>query len=51
MLGTLMLILLVLMLMGVVPVWPRRREWGYRPSGARTLRPWMLNLVLPLGRI
>ena len=33
MLGTIVLILLVLMLLGALPSWPHSREWGYRPSG------------------
>ena len=32
-LGTILLIVLVLMLVGVVPVWPHARSWGYGPSG------------------
>ncbi|MFN8706423.1 MAG: DUF3309 family protein [Planctomyces sp.] len=33
MLGTLLLVLLVLMLLGVAPQWPYSRQWGYYPSG------------------
>ena len=32
-LGTLLLIILVLMLIGVLPSWPHSRNWGYFPSG------------------
>ena len=32
-LGTLLLIILVLMLIGVLPSWPHSRSWGYFPSG------------------
>ena len=32
-LGTIILILLVLMLLGVVPTWSHSRSWGYAPSG------------------
>ncbi|HLX03357.1 MAG TPA: DUF3309 family protein [Trinickia sp.] len=31
--GTLLLILLILMLIGVFPTWPHSRAWGYYPSG------------------
>ena len=33
MLGTILLILLILLLLGAVPRWPYSREWGYGPSG------------------
>ncbi|MHB1668110.1 MAG: DUF3309 family protein [Thiomonas sp.] len=32
-LGTILLIILVLMLIGVLPSWPHSRSWGYFPSG------------------
>ena len=31
--GTILLIVLILVLLGVVPVWPHARSWGYAPSG------------------
>jgi Protein of unknown function (DUF3309) len=31
--GTILLIVLILILLGVVPVWPHARSWGYAPSG------------------
>ena len=31
--GTILLIVLVLILLGVLPVWPHARSWGYGPSG------------------
>jgi len=34
MIGTLLLVLLVLLLIGSVPTWPYSRDWGYYPSGA-----------------
>jgi hypothetical protein len=33
-LGTILLIVLILMLIGVIPTWPHSRSWGYWPSGA-----------------
>jgi hypothetical protein len=41
-LGTILLVILILMLLGAVPAWPHSRPWGYAPSG--------LILVL-LGRL
>jgi hypothetical protein len=32
-LGTILLIVLILMLLGVLPAWPHARSWGYGPSG------------------
>ena len=32
-LGTILLIVLVLVLLGVIPAWPHSRSWGYGPSG------------------
>nr|WP_198482367.1 DUF3309 family protein [Methylotuvimicrobium buryatense] len=31
--GTIVLIILILMLVGIIPVWPHSRGWGYGPSG------------------
>ena len=33
MLGTILLVLLILMLLGAIPTWPHSRSWGYGPSG------------------
>jgi hypothetical protein len=33
MLGTILLIVLILILLGAVPMWPHSRSWGYYPSG------------------
>ena len=33
MLGTILLLLLIIMLLGAVPAWPYSRSWGYYPSG------------------
>jgi hypothetical protein len=33
MLGTILIIVLILLLLGAVPAWPHSREWGYGPSG------------------
>jgi hypothetical protein len=49
--GTLLLLVLVLLLVGAIPTWPHSRSWGYGPSGALgTLALVVLVLVL-IGRI
>lgn len=46
-LGTILLIILVLMLIGVFPAWPHSRGWGYGPTGGLgTLLVILLILVL-----
>ena len=51
MLGTILLVLLVILLLGALPAWPHSRSWGYAPSGTLgTILLVVLVLVL-LGRI
>ena len=50
-LGTILLIILVLMLIGAIPTWPHSASWGYFPSGAiGTILLVVLILVL-MGRL
>ena len=51
MLGTILLIVLVLMLVGALPTWPHSREWGYYPSGGIGLIVLILIILLLSGRI
>ena len=51
MLGTILLVLLVLMLLGALPTWPHSRTWGYYPSGGLGLVAVILLVLLLLGRI
>ena len=51
MLGTILLVLLVLMLLGALPTWPHSRTWGYYPSGGLGLIAVILLVLLLLGRI
>lgn len=37
MLGTILLIILILLLIGAIPAWPYSRSWGYAPSGLLTV--------------
>jgi len=51
MLGTVLVILLILMLLGALPTWPHSRSWGYYPSGGLGLVLVVLVVLLLLGRI
>jgi hypothetical protein len=51
MLGTLLLVIVILMLLGVLPTWPHSRSWGYYPSGGLGLVLLILLFLLLLGRI
>jgi hypothetical protein len=50
-LGTLLLIILILMLIGVFPSWPHSRSWGYGPSGLLGLVVAIILVLLLLGRL
>ena len=50
-LGTILLIILILMLIGAIPTWPHSRTWGYGPSGGLGLILIILIIMLVLGRI
>ncbi|MFZ3084512.1 DUF3309 family protein [Rhodoferax ferrireducens] len=50
-LGTLLLIILILMLVGVMPTWPHSRSWGYGPSGALGLVVVIIIVLLLMGRL
>lgn len=50
-LGTILLIVLILMLIGVVPTWPHSRNWGYGPSGGLGLVLVVVIVLLLMGRL
>jgi Protein of unknown function (DUF3309) len=50
-LGTILLIVIILMLIGAIPTWPHSREWGYRPSGGIGLILIILIILILMGRI
>jgi len=50
-LGTILLIIVVLMLVGAMPTWPHSRGWGYGPSGGLGLVFVVLLVLLLMGRI
>lgn len=51
MLGTVLLVILVLMLVGALPAWPHSRDWGYFPSGGLGLILLILLILLLAGRL
>ncbi|MCC8405870.1 DUF3309 domain-containing protein [Paraburkholderia sp. MMS20-SJTN17] len=51
MLGTILLILLILLLIGAFPAWPYSRSWGYAPSGTLGLIVVILVVLLVMGQI
>ena len=50
-LGTILLIIVVLLLVGALPTWPHSAGWGYYPSGGLGLVLVILLVLLLLGRI
>ena len=49
--GTILLIIIVLALVGALPTWPYSKEWGYYPSGIVGLVVLVLIVLLLMGRI
>lgn len=49
--GTILLIILVLLLIGAIPAWPHSREWGYGPSGGLGLIVTILLILWLMGKI
>lgn len=49
--GTILLIILILLLIGAIPTWPYSRGWGYGPSGGLGLILLILIILLITGRI
>lgn len=50
-LGTILLIVLILMLIGVFPTWPHSSSWGYGPSGVLGVVVIILVVLLLTGRL
>ncbi|MCC5867771.1 MAG: DUF3309 domain-containing protein [Gammaproteobacteria bacterium] len=50
-LGTILLIVLILILVGVLPTWPHSRSWGYAPGGIIGVVLVVLLILLMTGRI
>jgi hypothetical protein len=51
MLGTILLVVVILMLIGALPTWPHSRAWGYGPTGGLGLVLLILLILVLLGRL
>jgi hypothetical protein len=51
MLGTILLIVLILFLIGAIPAWPHSKSWGYGPSGGLGLLVIILIILLLMGKL
>ena len=51
MIGTILLIVLVLILVGALPTWPHSKNWGYYPSGGLGLVVVILLVLVLMGRL
>lgn len=51
MLGTILIVILVLALVGALPRWPHSRNWGYAPTGGLGLILLILLILLLMGRL
>lgn len=51
MLGTILIVVIILLLLGALPTWPHSRQWGYMPSGGLGLILLILLLLILFGRI
>jgi hypothetical protein len=50
-LGTILLIILILILVGALPTWPHSRSWGYGPSGILGALVIVLIVLVLMGRV
>jgi len=50
-LGTILLIILILLLLGAIPAWPHSRSWGYGPSGILGVVVIIIIILLVMGRL
>lgn len=51
MLGTILIVLLILLILGAIPTWPHSAAWGYGPSGALGTILIIIIILLLLGKI
>lgn len=49
--GTVLLVIVILMLIGALPAWPHSRKWGYYPTGGLSLLAIILILLILLDKI
>jgi len=50
-LGTILLVVVILLLIGAIPSWPHSRDWGYGPSGVLGVVVLVVVLLVAMGRI
>jgi hypothetical protein len=51
MLGTILLIVLILLVLGALPTWPYSRNWGYGPTGLTSVLLIVIIILLATGRV
>jgi hypothetical protein len=51
MLGTILVVILILALLGALPRWPHSRDWGYVPTGGLGLVLFVVVILVLIGRI
>jgi len=51
MLGTILVVILILALLGALPRWPHSRDWGYVPTGGLGLVLFIVVILVLIGRI
>jgi hypothetical protein len=51
MLGTILIVVILLLLLGALPTWAHSRQWGYAPSGGLGLILLILLILMLVGRI
>lgn len=51
MLGTILIIILILLLLGALPAWPYSRSWGYYPTGGLGLVLVIIIILVLLGHV
>jgi hypothetical protein len=49
--GTILIVVLILLLLGAIPVWPHSRRWGYFPTGGLGLVLTVIIILVLLGRL
>ena len=49
--GTILIVVLILLLLGAIPVWPHSRRWGYFPTGGLGLVLTGIIILVLLGRL
>jgi len=51
MLGTILIVIVILMLVGALPTWPHSRQWGYYPSSGLGVICLILLILILMGRL